>query len=59
MSAMQTLDFSGIGEKLLFDVFLLLAAKLNTYYPKEAICQTGLQATRQKRAWLFKAQRAA
>ena len=56
---MQTLDFSSIGEKLLFDVFLLLAAKLNTYYPKEAICQTGLQATRQKRAWLFKAQRAA
>lgn len=56
---MQTLDFSGIGEKLLFDVFLLLAAKLNIYYPKEAIGQTGLQATRQKRAWLFKAQRAA
>ena len=46
---MQTLDFSGIGEKL-FDVFLLLAAKLNIYYPKEAICQTGSQATRQKGA---------
>ena len=45
MSAMQTLDFSGIGEKL-FDVLLLLAAKLNTHYPKEAICQTGSQATK-------------
>lgn len=28
MSATQTLDFSGVAEKLLFGVFLLLAANL-------------------------------
>lgn len=35
---MQTLDFSDVRDKLLFGIFLLLAVKFNTNYPKEAIC---------------------